>query len=331
MKKYTNSSQFKATYFLESFYDYFEILKDITASEDDKILWYRGQFDEAWHLEPNLFRYSKETANYLGQEIDPMTPSFHFSSGYQVSFPNFVNELENFKKLVCDKFKGRVYLPKNEFEWLFLGQHYGLLTPLVDFTTDPLVALYFCTDGNRPNDKYQDMSACLSMFEQDGYSDDCAAVFVMLPEEINKYSYYKENIEGIQIDISKPVYIDDYTSGTFDGYVTRENVCFTPLCIVAPKIDYRLIRQSGNFLCYGENCQSIDYMSGYKHALYKIYIPYCIFQDLKNMLGLLDLTHKSIYGESTYTTFAMDSKQNALDAFDKQMKEISENLRKHER
>jgi type I restriction enzyme M protein len=62
-----------------------------------------------------------------------------------------------FEKSIFDAFKRQAHpylaqLPANEWEWLTIAQHHGLPTRLLDWTYNPLVALYFAVETNIDSD-----------------------------------------------------------------------------------------------------------------------------------------------------------------------------------
>ena len=90
--------------------------------------WFRGHGDANWRLEPGWYRLPPP-----GQ-------------GVEADWYNERNLLLEFK------FRAPRYLqtlPSNDWEWLFLMQHYGLPTRLLDWTESALIGLYFALRDNR--------------------------------------------------------------------------------------------------------------------------------------------------------------------------------------
>src|SRR3546814_3216791 len=76
-------------------------------------VWYRGHSVSGWNLEPKLMR------------IADRPPETHY-----------LNKFKQDASIILNRY------PKNEFEWLFLMQHYGVPTRLLDWTESPLTGLY---------------------------------------------------------------------------------------------------------------------------------------------------------------------------------------------
>lgn len=100
--------------------EFSKILSDIRVDEN---VIYRGHADIDWKLLPSIGR--------------------HFSGAWDKVSELERKALENFKKKSIPFLK---YSPKSDIEWLCLMQHHGCATRLLDFTTNPLIAIFFATD-----------------------------------------------------------------------------------------------------------------------------------------------------------------------------------------
>lgn len=81
---------------------------------------YRGHGDSKWKLEPTIDRLIKS----------PISPSR-------------TKHLERFKFETRGRRGSNPAKMENDNDWWALGQHHGLVTPLLDWTESPFVALYF--------------------------------------------------------------------------------------------------------------------------------------------------------------------------------------------
>ena len=87
---------------------------------------YRGVPDQSYGLVPRIGR-----------------PSSRYDGKYHPTIERAV--LQRFQAMAVP-YLGAT--PTDELDWLVLAQHHGLPTRLLDWTTNPLVGLYFAVEGN---------------------------------------------------------------------------------------------------------------------------------------------------------------------------------------
>lgn len=80
---------------------------------------YRGHGNAGWPVTPSAFRPEQHGITDKGRLL-----------GWRSMAGRFANPL-----------------PRNDMEWLVLAQHYGIATPLLDWSTNPMVALFFACEA----------------------------------------------------------------------------------------------------------------------------------------------------------------------------------------
>ncbi len=122
--------------------DGFTVIADFInwLGENDEPAIFRGHADRSWRIEPSAYRGIEQG----------ITTALHLRS-WRLLAGRFANPL-----------------PRNDLEWLVLAQHYGIATPLLDWSKNPLIALFFaCLDAR--NDRDGTVILCPTRYFSDFY------------------------------------------------------------------------------------------------------------------------------------------------------------------
>lgn len=258
---------------INSLNEYIDFIHDY-RKKNKMELWYRGQRNNMWKLDATLYRDKKiditQSKSQLGK-IDTLK--------YK-NIPDFTLELEKFKK----KLGNNIPSNYNKFHLMFLGQHYRLKTPALDWSTDPLIGLFF--------------ALCDYKYEKDVYP----VVFILKPAKLNNNSQIKVNKE----DICEPLNVDELSDSIFEEWFRDTNN--TPFSVVplAVKsnydISYRISRQSGVFTLM-DTRQPLSYpwiqtnIDGEPFGI-TIKINPTKVDDILQHLESLNITKETIYGNA---------------------------------
>jgi len=189
---------------IKSISEYLKLFADIVSDWSDKHgemrPWVRGQSDATWSLVPGEHRVGLLNSDEIRSE-------------FQLKALPLLRQV-----------------PRTEWEWYFLMQHYGLPTRLLDWTTGSLLGLYF------------------ALRDKTGEKD--AAVWMLDPWALNKCCIGKSDLLLLSDDAANP-----YLPKLFDK---KAKLPSRPVAIVPPYNSSRITVQRGAFTIHGAEPKGLE-------------------------------------------------------------------------
>lgn len=211
-----------------------------------RTLWYRGQANYAWGLVPRVAR----------------------NRGF------FVGERDMLKRFRQDASPRVREAPATTWEWMFLAQHYGLPTRLLDWTENPLIGLYFAIN---------DITA--------GQSEPVdGALFELDPERLNAVSA-KGSPRVIMFDEDEV--LEEYLPEVATGQKRQ------PIAAVARRYFDRLVAQVGTFTVSNHEHMDIESVDG-GSCVNRVRVPATAKAFILDELSDMNINASTVYPDLTH-------------------------------
>jgi FRG domain len=212
--------------------------------------WFRGQSDSSWELIPRLYRADPEGLVWERELIRDFS-------------------------LRASAFLERI--PSNDLELLFIMQHHGMPTRLLDWTESHLAALFFAV------------------------AEDCAetdaAVWILAPTSLNASA---ASGPGGRVPMSTAAILRDYVISDLDANpLVRTVKGATSLAVRPSRSTPRIVAQKGMFTIHGCDKQSLNSYAqacqGEVKWLEQILIPRKSRKYIKKELLLAGVSYSSLF------------------------------------
>ncbi len=250
--------------------------------------WYRGQSNTKYQLEPSLFRHKKQVVDPQDADLPrTLVPDDYIT-------PDDLGTLPHFKKYYQLMNSG--WEEYSEIDYLYLMQHYGIPTRLLDFSKDPLIALFFSVcktkDGKQPVDKTKDRIA-EELSQSHVLEDLGSSVFVIDPIYTNWESFPGKKKTKEVVDLSKY------------KFSSLKNLEF-PVSVETTITNSRISAQSGVFLYFGSKVHPYDFYTIFNKRTLKILIPnYCREEIKKELNQYYGISYATVYPDIEGLTLDM--------------------------
>ncbi len=207
------------TKFINSLEEYISFVEHLRPHRSGP-LWYRGCGKVSHELKPSLYRHSRSKT---------------------------IEDLMNLEKQLLARFQQRS-IPfhtrsiSDTWEWLFLMQHYGVPTRLLDWTESPLMALFFAVTS-APHK--------LGASGKPVFSAN-ADIWILDPVQWNKSAVDLKSFVGSVLTT------DDPNVSAYKPVGDVKTMKPYPISIYGAHNSQRIVAQRGVFVCFGKDTRPIE-------------------------------------------------------------------------
>ena len=210
----------------------------------DSATWFRGQADFTWNLIPSISR-----------ERDGVDAEIALMKRFKQNAMHFLQSH-----------------PATDWDWLFLMQHYGVPTRLLDWTENPLIGLYFAVNEEKHYDK-------------DG------VLWGLLPKSLNKQyrPSYAEELPYFGVDDFIDLYLPK-------NMALERSSRLEPIAAISARESRRLFAQLGVFTITHREVIPIE-EAGDKQHVWRLVIPKEEKGNILNELAYLGVNKLALFPE----------------------------------